>query len=174
MSDSSALGSNNANSKRSVEDLLAPFSTAPRQFNPQQSLYAGSDSSSTSSSSASPSASGAPKESDFQGKCFTSKSDLFNATAECSGHGDAVEKDFGGRKCFRCVCKPDRKREGRVTYYSGEACQKVDISSPFVLLAVTSIVLVLLVAGSIGYMTSMGEQKLPGTLASVSVPNFKI
>lgn len=48
------------------------------------------------------------------------------------------------------------------------------MSSPFVLLASTSIVLLIVVAGSISILYSIGNNKLPGTLASVSVPTFKL
>ncbi len=173
-SDSGAQ-SGNSMQKRSVDDLLAPFSTAARQFNPQKNMAAaaaGSSSSWTSSAVSSPSS--APKVSDYAGKCFTSKKALEKATASCSGRGTGVEARLGGRTCYRCQCKADRSVEGRVTYFAGEACEKVDLSSPFVLLATTTVVLLVLVAGSIKYMVGMGSEKLPGTLASVSVPQYKL
>ncbi|CAD6886034.1 unnamed protein product [Tilletia controversa] len=104
----------------------------------------------------------------FMGKCFKSEKDLKNATLECSGRGSGRESRAGGAVCWRCVCKADR-REGRVTYFAGDACQKIDISGPFVLLASTTIVLMLVVGSAVGLLFRQGMEELPSTLAGVSI-----
>ncbi|KDN49246.1 hypothetical protein K437DRAFT_255377 [Tilletiaria anomala UBC 951] len=167
--------------KREVQYLLAPFSTASkRQHLLQQDVYHAAASSPASSpyvprgsAATLTTSTRSPNEADYAGKCFPNKSDLFKATAECSGRGDAVERNFAGRKCYRCVCRVIRT-DTSVTYWAGEACQKIDVSSPLILLASTTVVLLLLVAGSITYLFSEGNQKLPGTLASISLPNMKL
>ncbi|KAE8212376.1 hypothetical protein CF327_g3989 [Tilletia walkeri] len=109
-----------------------------------------------------------PAEKAFMGKCFRSEKDLNNATLECSGRGSGRESRAGGGVCWRCVCKPDR-REGRVTYFAGEACQKIDVSGPFVLLASTTIVLILVIGSAVGLLFRTGQEELPSTLAGVSI-----
>ncbi|KAK0553624.1 hypothetical protein OC846_000502 [Tilletia horrida] len=109
-----------------------------------------------------------PREKDFVGKCFRSEADLEKATKSCSGRGSGRQSRLGGAVCWRCVCKPDR-REGRVTYFGGEACQKIDVSGPFVLLASTTIILILIIAASVGLLFKQGQEELPSTLAGVSI-----
>ncbi|KAL9934220.1 hypothetical protein V8E36_006676 [Tilletia maclaganii] len=109
-----------------------------------------------------------PREKDFVGKCFRSEKDLMDATKDCSGRGAGRQSRAGGAVCWRCVCKADR-REGRVTYFAGEACQKIDLSGPFVLLATTTIILILIVGGAVGLLFRQGQEEVPSTLAGVSV-----
>ncbi|KAK0528052.1 hypothetical protein OC834_004191 [Tilletia horrida] len=109
-----------------------------------------------------------PREKDFVGKCFRSEKDLNAATKECSGRGSGRQSRAGGAVCWRCVCKPDR-REGRVTYFAGEACQKIDVSGPFVLLASTTFVLILVIGAAVGLLFRQGQEDLPSTLAGVSI-----
>lgn len=136
-----------ASSGLEARDSLDVFSTAPRA------------SRAVSDVEADPLLAKRPKESDYIGKCFKSAKDLEKATAECSGHGKAVQTNHGARKCYTCQCKAS-KHKGRTTYWvsadgtmacdeaatdaclqAGEACQKVDVSGPFVLIASTVVVL---------------------------------
>lgn len=113
----------------------------------------------------------APKERDYVGKCFSSESDLNKATANCSSHGKPKQSSKGGRKCYRCQCKPTKDDKGKVTEWAGEACQKQDISKEFVLLGSSAIALILVTIGSVLYLYYEGEQELPSVLAGISVPN---
>jgi hypothetical protein len=113
----------------------------------------------------------APKEADFIGKCFTESDDLLSATANCSGHGKAVQSSKGGRQCYRCTCQQTKGQGGKVNFWAGAACQKQDISKPFVLLLVTTIGLIFVIMGSVLYLFSEGQQELPSVLAGISIPS---
>lgn len=112
----------------------------------------------------------APKESDYVGKCFTKEDDLNKATNDCSGHGKPKKSMQGGKACYRCQCQTTRK-SGKTTEWAGAACQKQDISKPFVLLASSTVVLVLVSIGSVLYLFNEGQKELPSVLAGISIPN---
>jgi hypothetical protein len=113
----------------------------------------------------------APKESEYIGKCFSSEKDLNKATSNCSSHGTPVQSSRGGAKCYRCNCKPTKGKSGRVTAWAGAACQKQDISKPFVLLLSTTVILIFVIFGSVYYLFNEGEKELPSVLAGISIPN---
>ncbi|UZJ55197.1 hypothetical protein CBS101457_004517 [Exobasidium rhododendri] len=113
----------------------------------------------------------APKEADFIGKCFTEASALMKATADCSGHGKAIQSSKGGRKCYRCSCQQTKGKGGKVISWAGAACQKQDISKPFVLLLITTIGLISVIMAAVLYLFSEGQQELPSVLAGISIPN---
>ncbi|PWN97438.1 hypothetical protein FA09DRAFT_54227 [Tilletiopsis washingtonensis] len=144
-----------ASSGLEARDSLDVFSTAPRA------------SRAVSDVEADPLLAKRPKESDYIGKCFKSAKDLEKATAECSGHGKAVQTNHGARKCYTCQCKAS-KHKGRTTYWAGEACQKVDVSGPFVLIASTVVVLLLVTLGSVYYLMAEGSAELPSVLTGLS------
>lgn len=103
-------------------------------------------------------------------QCYSSASDLERDTNGCSGHGKAVESSQGGRKCWRCACTPTRPdKGGKVTYWAGSACEKKDVSSEFILLAGSALVLALVAAGSVYVLYSAGSTELPGTLSGVTI-----
>lgn len=110
-----------------------------------------------------------PLPKNLAGTCFTSAKDLEEATNECSGHGKAVKTSRGGRPCYRCQCKATEVRKGKKTYWAGAACEKKDVSTEFVLLASSVLLLVLVSAGSVYFLYSQGSEELPGTLASVTI-----
>lgn len=109
----------------------------------------------------------------YKGKCFTSAEGLYEATASCSGHGTAVEKIRGAKKCFRCQCKASVTSNSK-TYWAGDACEKIDLSSPTMLILATAAGLIFLTAATIQFMLKEGDLPLSGTLASVSVPTYKL
>ncbi|PWY99795.1 hypothetical protein BCV70DRAFT_200706 [Testicularia cyperi] len=114
--------------------------------------------------------SSSPKPSNLAGVCFTSKSDLEDATSNCSGHGSPVESTKGGKSCWRCQCTAATKSgTGKRYKWAGSACEKQDVSAEFILLASTTVLLVLVVGGSVAFLASSGAQELPGTLASVTI-----
>lgn len=111
--------------------------------------------------------------------CFTSFNSCVTATSNCTGHGVCVDKyaasrddgKEGDRQCFVCSCKstrsyPEKEDDDQHTHWGGAYCQKIDISSPFWLLVGTSVLLVGIVAGSIGLLFSVGEEKLPGVIGA--------
>lgn len=110
-----------------------------------------------------------PFPSNLLSTCFTSATDLEKATNSCSGHGSAVKTSKGGKPCYRCQCKATEVRKGKKVYWSGAACEKKDISTEFVLLASSVLLLVLASVGSVYFLWKQASEVLPGTLASVSI-----
>lgn len=110
--------------------------------------------------------------------CFTSQTSCETATGNCTGHGTCVDKyavpgqktPEGGKTCFVCSCLstkkfPDKENSKHV-HWGGAYCQKIDVSSPFWLIATTTVVLVGLVTGCIAMLFSIGEEKLPGVIGA--------
>ncbi len=81
----------------------------------------------------------------------------------------AVQSSKGGKPCYRCQCKPTEVRKGKKVYWAGAACEKKDVSTEFVLIASSVILLVLISAGSVYFLVAQGSEELPGTLASVTI-----
>lgn len=110
--------------------------------------------------------------------CFTSYNSCVTATSNCTGHGSCVDKyaennidgSGGDKQCFVCYCAATKadpsKNEDNHVHWGGAYCQKIDVSSPFWLLAGTSIILVGLVTGSIAMLYNVGEEKLPGVIGA--------
>ncbi len=109
--------------------------------------------------------------------CYSSLDSCIDETNSCSGHGECYEKRAGKSVCFTCGCtaqnetflygNPHHPRTGhRITYWGGAACQKKDVSGPFWLITIFSIVAVGLVAWAIGLLFSIGEEKLPGVIGA--------
>jgi hypothetical protein len=77
--------------------------------------------------------------------------------------------------CYACGCSPsvDRFLDGdqqrpsyRHIYWGGAACQKKDVSGPFWLIAIFTVVMIGLVSWSIGMLFSIGEETLPGVIGA--------
>jgi hypothetical protein len=114
--------------------------------------------------------------------CHSSLNACISATNNCSGHGACYKKtgnakDVGDAKgsCFTCGCRAtkstftyaDGTRKGwTIEYWGGAACHKRDVSGPFWLIAIFSVVMVGLVAWGIGLLYSIGEEKLPGVIGA--------
>jgi hypothetical protein len=110
--------------------------------------------------------------------CFSSYSSCVSATNNCTGHGKCMDKYFvpgqdtkeGDKQCFVCNCLSTRKNpedaNSKHVHWGGAYCQKVDVSSPFWLIASTTIILVGIVTGCIGMLFSVGEEKLPGVIGA--------
>ncbi|KAL1877932.1 hypothetical protein Daus18300_002285 [Diaporthe australafricana] len=110
--------------------------------------------------------------------CFTSLNSCVTATSNCTGHGTCMDKFAvpgqetreGDKQCFVCSCLstkkfPDKENSKHV-HWGGAYCQKIDVSSPFWLIATTTVVLVGLVSGCIAMLFSIGEEKLPGVIGA--------
>jgi hypothetical protein len=108
--------------------------------------------------------------------CYTSLESCTSSTNSCSGHGKCYKKSNGtdaAAPCFACQCEPQyethsvgKKTGTWISYWGGGACQKEDVSGPFWLLAIFTVVLVGIVGWSIGMMYSIGEEKLPGVIGA--------
>jgi hypothetical protein len=114
--------------------------------------------------------------------CHSSLDACSNATNNCSGHGSCYKK-YGNAKdvgdapssCFTCGCFPTNatfsyaggSRKGwTLQYWGGSACQKKDVSGPFWLITIFSVVMIGLVGWGIGLLFSIGEEKLPGVIGA--------
>ncbi|CCJ30347.1 unnamed protein product [Pneumocystis jirovecii] len=66
--------------------------------------------------------------------CYDTKASCENATNYCSNHG-SCEKYLGQEKCYACRCFATvtnvAENGKKVSYWSGDSCQKKDISSEF-------------------------------------------
>ncbi|EON95954.1 putative arsenate reductase protein [Phaeoacremonium minimum UCRPA7] len=111
--------------------------------------------------------------------CFQSFNSCATATGNCSGHGECTDKyaipgqptGADDAVCFRCECKstykyPEKGENSPHVHWGGNICQKVDVSSPFWLIAGLTIVLVGIVSFCIGLLFSVGEEKLPGVIGA--------
>ncbi|QSZ36407.1 hypothetical protein DSL72_006284 [Monilinia vaccinii-corymbosi] len=92
--------------------------------------------------------------------CHASLESCISSTHNCSSNG-ACYKKFASQSgdCFACRCGSDSGR-------GGSACQKRDISGPFWLIFISSLVLVGLVSWGIGMLYSIGDEKLPGVIGA--------
>lgn len=104
--------------------------------------------------------------------CFNSQNSCETATGNCSGHGVCSNK-YGpdaSKACFACHClaTTEKNAQGKNSRYhwGGAACQKIDVSTPFWLLAGFTIVMVGVVGFSINLLFSVGEEKLPGVIGA--------
>ncbi|RAL60473.1 hypothetical protein DID88_000248 [Monilinia fructigena] len=92
--------------------------------------------------------------------CHASLDSCISSTNNCSSNG-ACYKKFTSQSgdCFACRCGADSGR-------GGSACQKTDISGPFWLIFISSLVLVGIVSWGIGMLYSIGDEKLPGVIGA--------
>ncbi|RSH87346.1 hypothetical protein EHS25_003255 [Saitozyma podzolica] len=87
--------------------------------------------------------------------CYTSNSTCSSSTT-CSGRGVcALLRTNANGECWGCQC---------ASGFGGVECQKADYTVPFVILIFSTVMLVILVVGSIALLTTVGETKLPSTL----------
>ncbi|RDB25224.1 hypothetical protein Hypma_007924 [Hypsizygus marmoreus] len=104
--------------------------------------------------------------------CFSSAEACTNGTSSCSGRGQCVEANKAGRTCFICLCGVTKTGEGakvKTDTWVGQSCERKDVSGPFVLLAGTTIVLIILAFGSVSLLSSVGDLELPSTLLATAV-----
>ncbi|KAI9647992.1 hypothetical protein NHQ30_002620 [Ciborinia camelliae] len=92
--------------------------------------------------------------------CHASLDKCISSTHNCSSMGACYKKYTSqSGDCFACRCGADSGR-------GGSACQKRDISGPFWLIFISSLVLVGLVSWGIGMLYSIGDEKLPGVIGA--------
>jgi len=87
-----------------------------------------------------------------------------NSTNSCSGRGQCVEATKAGRTCFVCACLSTKSDDGKTQDWAGEACERKDISGPFVLIAGTVIGLLIIIVGSVSLLYGVGDEQLPSIL----------
>lgn len=103
--------------------------------------------------------------------CFATLSSCISGSGNCTSHGSCQKKfaSEDGSECYVCKCDSTLSNG---TKYGGWACQKRDVSGPFWLILISSIVLMGLVGWGIGMLYSIGEEPLPGVI-SAGVSNTK-
>lgn len=94
---------------------------------------------------------------------FQSKSACESTTNSCMGHGNCV-KAHGN--LYKCQCGKTTVRPDKTVQWGGNACQKKDVSSEFILFAGFGIVFTAIVSGAIGMMFNMGSQELPSVIGA--------
>lgn len=112
-------------------------------------------------------------------QCFASAEACTEGTNACSGHGTCVAGKRAGIKgkagsndssteCFVCRCGVTKEGDaGRPQYWSGEFCQKKDVSSQFFLIVGSTVTLILIAVAAIGLLSSVGAEPLPSTLGAL-------
>ncbi|KAG9031478.1 hypothetical protein FRB95_002724 [Tulasnella sp. JGI-2019a] len=101
--------------------------------------------------------------------CFASNTTCAEKTKDCSGHGSCSPTTRAGKTCYTCSCAVTKNEQGRRQWWAGSACEKLDLSTSFTLLAGSSIFLVVLVVFAIGLLYSIGGEQLPNTLTAGAV-----
>jgi len=96
--------------------------------------------------------------------CFYTAEMCEDETEGCSGRGECVSASKAGRTCFVCACEVTESDQGRKESWAGEACERKDISGPFVLITGTVIGFILLIGGSVSLLYTVGGQELPSVL----------
>ncbi|KAK6342683.1 hypothetical protein TWF718_008076 [Orbilia javanica] len=100
--------------------------------------------------------------------CFESRDVCGNRTNSCNGRGNCI-KSTTQSNCWSCVCSPTVIKVGganKTTYWGGNACQKKDVSVPFVLFVSFTIGMLLAIGWTINKMIDMGSEELPGELSA--------
>jgi len=103
--------------------------------------------------------------------CFESQDVCRNQTGDCSGgRGScvkAIKAGLGARDdCWTCSCR-STVEDGKKKTWGGSTCQKEDLSGDFVLLAGSTIALILATFAAVMFLYYVGEVELPSQLASV-------
>lgn len=99
---------------------------------------------------------------------FQSKENCENATNSCMGHGKCV-KAHGNQyrcKCSNTVVRTNEDGTTKSVQWGGNACQKKDVSSEFILFAGFGVFFLTVVAGAIGMLYSMGSESLPSVIGA--------
>jgi hypothetical protein len=106
--------------------------------------------------------------------CHSSFNSCTEATNNCSGHGVCFRKygsDGAQGNCYTCGCiatvgVKNGTDYTKTTNWGGSACSKKDVSGPFWLISIFSVVMVGVVSWAIGLLFSIGEEKLPGVIGA--------
>jgi Domain of unknown function (DUF3844) len=109
--------------------------------------------------------------------CSTSKEGCASATNNCTGRGTCLLKyqivsDSDGHKkdCWACSCsatyRTNKDGSKKGTEWAGTACERKDVSVPFLLFAFFGVAMVSMITWSIGLLYSIGTEPLPGVIAA--------
>lgn len=101
-------------------------------------------------------------------QCFSSQASCENTTNFCSGHGQCYNAH---KNCFKCRCGTTVAHVNddgtkKTIQWGGAACERKDISTPFILFASFGVAMTALVVGAISMLYSMGSQELPSVIGA--------
>lgn len=126
------VGSHKSIGRHTHSSLLAPFKTSERSFGASVQLERRGQVFGERQDASSP----VPIISSSR-KCYDSEDECGDQTGSCNGHGSCVQgKKTTGGSCYVCQCSSTSDEDtGSTTYWSGETCEKQDVSrsvpSPF-------------------------------------------
>ena len=99
---------------------------------------------------------------------FQSADECNNKTNSCMSHGKCV-KSHGSLyacKCNATIVRTNEDGSTKSVQWGGNACQKKDISTEFLLFASFGVFFLTVVAGGIGLLYSMGAEELPSVIGA--------
>ncbi|EWC45236.1 hypothetical protein DRE_05963 [Drechslerella stenobrocha 248] len=100
--------------------------------------------------------------------CFESRDVCGNTTNSCNGRGSCI-KSTTQSNCWSCTCNPtvvNVNGFNKTTHWGGNACQKKDVSVPFLLFTGFAIAMTLGISWTINKMLSLSAEELPGELSA--------
>ncbi|KAI5959807.1 uncharacterized protein KGF55_005039 [Candida pseudojiufengensis] len=93
-------------------------------------------------------------------------------TNNCNSHGECTQ--LKNKEEWSCLCSSSfNKTTSKTTNWVGSDCNKKDVSVPANLFLWTTIALVLLIAGGINLLASVGTDPLPGVLDAATLSPSK-
>ncbi|MCJ1361274.1 hypothetical protein MMC16_000372 [Acarospora aff. strigata] len=108
--------------------------------------------------------------------CHSSHDACVAATNNCTGRGSCYKKyssaegDAKASDCYACGCiatvRENKSGSKKTTQWAGSACQKKDVSMPFLLIAGFTIVMVATVSWGVGLLFSIGQETLPSVIGA--------
>jgi hypothetical protein len=114
--------------------------------------------------------------------CHSSNDLCAQKTQNCSDNGECYRKyrakDSTEEDCYACRCKTQEIKNKdntiKTIQWSGVACQKIDISTPFFILAGLSVLLVIAISWGINFLFTVGQEELPSVLSvGVAAPRLQ-
>ncbi|KAG5439188.1 hypothetical protein PCANB_001487 [Pneumocystis canis] len=105
-------------------------------------------------------------------RCYDSKANCEKLTNYCSNHGNCEK--YLGQECYICQCFPTvtniTKKGRRVSYWSGDLCQKQDISSEFQMFFWVILFFIIALIYAIKLLYSVGNEELGAILMNMDIP----
>ncbi|KAF2221980.1 hypothetical protein BDZ85DRAFT_264696 [Elsinoe ampelina] len=110
--------------------------------------------------------------------CYSTKEKCESTTRNCTGHGSCkiayTQKDSSsddeGVPCYSCSCsatvRENKDGSKKTTVWSGPACQKKDVVTPFWLITGFTVLMIFLVSWAIGTIMTMGNEELPSVIGA--------
>lgn len=95
--------------------------------------------------------------------CYASRSKCMTDTFGCFRHGTCKEQTEG---CFKCVCGTTKDNFGVETQWTGNMCQKSDVSLEFWMFFGIGLLTFFALGGGLTMLIGVGMEELPGVLGA--------